>query len=89
MNNRVIRRGYQFVDQRWRRFAMLKVRPYGSDWNLCEHERSTPELGRACTTECMPGKAHQTGLVPLRLITHATFESGRPIPLHEIMTTVE
>ena len=67
---------------------MLKVWPYGSDWNFYEHESGASELDRTYPTECMPCKARQTGLEPLRLIAHATFESCGPIA-HEIMTTVE
>ena len=89
MNDRVVRRRYQFIDLCWRRFAMLKVRLYGGEWNSCEHEGGALELGRTCATECTPCKARQTGLEPLRLVAHAAFEGRGPIALHEIMTTVE
>jgi hypothetical protein len=89
MNDRVVRRCYQFIDLCRRRFAMFKVRLYGGEWNSCEHEGGALELGRTCAPECTPCKARQTGLEPLCLVAHAPFESRGPIALHEIMTTVE
>jgi hypothetical protein len=89
LNDRVVRRRYQFIDQRRRRFAIPKVRPDGSEWDFRKHESGTPEVGRTDATECMPRKLRHTGLQPPRLIAHATFERRRPITLHEIMTAVE
>jgi hypothetical protein len=85
----VVRRNYQFIDEWRRRFATLKVRPYDSDWNFCEHEGGATEVGRTNATERLPCKARQAGLEPLRLIAHATFEIRWPIALHEIVTAVE
>jgi hypothetical protein len=89
VNNPVVRCGYQFIDECRRRLATLKVRPYSSNGNVCEHECGAPELSRTYAAECMPSKALEAGLVPLRLIAHATRESRGPIPVHEIMTRVE
>ena len=89
VNNCVVRLRYQFIDQRRRRFAELKVRLYGSDRNFREHETGASQLRRTSSTECMASKTGQAGLEPLRLIAHATFESCGPISLHEIMTAVE
>src|SRR5258707_9576137 len=89
VNNRVVRPRYQFIDQRRRRFAALKVHLYGSDRNFREHETGASELRRTSSTECIACKAGQAGLEPLRLIAHATFESCGPISLHEIVPAVE
>ena len=88
-NDRAVSVRYQFIDQGRRRFATLKVRLYGSDWNFQKPEGGAPELGRTGATECLPCKVRQTGLEPLRLIAHAAFQSRGPIALHEIMATVE
>ena len=48
LNDRVVRRRYQFIDQSRRRFAIPKVRLYGGDGNFCEHEGGAPELRRTC-----------------------------------------
>jgi hypothetical protein len=89
LNDRVVRRRYQFIDQSRRRFAIPKVRLYGGDGNFCEHEGGAPELRRTSSTKCTACKARHAPLEPLRLIAHATFEGFGPIALHEIMTAVE
>src|SRR5258705_13468604 len=89
LNNRVVRRRYQFIDQSRRRFAIPKVRLYGGDGNFCEHEGGAPELRRTSATECTACKARHAALEPLCLIAHATFEGFGPIALHEIMTAIE
>src|SRR6516164_794718 len=89
LNDRVVRRRYQFIDQSRRRFAIAKVRLYGGDGNFCEHEGGAPELRRTSSTECTACKARHAALEPLCLIAHATFEGFGPIALHEIMTAIE
>ena len=89
LNDRVVRRRYQFIDQSRRRFAIPKVRLYGGDGNFCEHEGGAPELRRTSSTECTACKARHAALEPLCLIAHATFEGFGPIALHEIMTAIE
>src|SRR5215831_10839393 len=89
LNDRVVRRRYQFIDQSRRRFAIPKVRLYGGDGNFCEHEGGAPELRRTGSTECTACKARHAALEPLCLIAHATFEGFGPIALHEIMTAIE
>jgi hypothetical protein len=89
MNDRVVRRRYHFIDLCRRRFALLKVRLYGGEWHSCEHEDGALELGWTFAAECIPCKARQTGLEPLRLVAHAAFESCGPVSLHEIVTAVE
>src|SRR5258708_38193618 len=79
LNDRVVRRRYQFIDQRL----------YGGDGNFCEHEGGAPELRRTSSTECTACKAHHAALEPLCLIAHATFEGFGPIALYEIMTAME
>src|SRR5215472_16236772 len=79
LNDRVVRRRYQFIDQSRRRFAIPKVRLYGG----------APKLRRTSSTECTACKARHAALEPLCLIAHATFEGFRPIALHEIMTAIE
>ena len=76
LNDRVVRRRYQFIDQSRRRFAIPKVRLYGGDGNFCEHEGRAPELRRASSTECTACKARHAALEPLCLIAHAT--AARP-----------
>src|SRR5258705_11298963 len=88
LNDRVVRRRYQFIDQSRRRFAIPKVRLYGGDGNFCEHEGGAPGLRRTSATECTAGKARPPALEPPCLIPHATFEGFWPIALHEIMTAI-
>jgi hypothetical protein len=89
LNDRSIRLRYELIDQGRRGFATLKMRLYGSHWNLREHKGSALELRRTDPTECMPRKLRETGLELLRLIKDAAFERPGPGSLNEIMTTVE
>ena len=89
LNDRVVRRRYQFIDQSRRRFAIPKVRLYGGDGNFREYEGGAPELCRTCATKCVPCKARETSLESLCLVAHSTFKRRGPVALHEIMTAVE
>src|SRR5258705_10935566 len=74
LNDRVVRRRYQFIDQRRRRFAIPKVRLYGGDGNFWAPEGGAPGLRRTSSTQRTAGKAHPPALEPLCLIAHAPFE---------------
>jgi len=56
LNDRVVRRRYQFIDQSRRRFAIPKVRLYGGDGNFCEHEGGAPELRRTARPNALRAK---------------------------------
>jgi len=88
-NDRVIGPRYQLIDNRRRRFATLKVCLYGSDRNFGEHEHRAPDLCWTGTTECLARKGFQIRRESPGLITYSTFQSCRPISLHEVVTAVE
>src|SRR5258705_1017977 len=89
LNDRVVRRRYQFIDQRRRRFAIPKVRLYGGDGKFCEHESGAPELRRTTSTECTPCQAHHTALQPPCLIAPAPLYGFGPKALCWNLTPME
>src|SRR5260221_10974939 len=82
LNNRVVRRRYQFIDQSRRRFAIPKVRLYGGDGNFCEHEGGAPEVRPTSANGWTPCKARHAAPEPPCLIPPAPVLGFVPIALH-------